>query len=309
MTTSPRLSVVLGEWLDRPVAADLAVAVEADRLGYPEVWIGEMAKLDAPAMATAVMANTRRIEPCLGPLAVTVRSPAQIALAVATVAASTTATADGGARAVHVALGTSSDVVAHWHGRDRSGAAARLETATDEVRLLLDGHKVSGFRLREPPTGTTLTVAAFGPRAVAAAQRADRMVLNMVTVDAAATLATQHPNTAVWLAAAVDPTPDERRWLGLGFVGYLGAPGYGEMFAAAGFADLVEFARTRPHPAELAARLPDELVDAVALVGDEATVRERIAQYAAVGVREIGLVTPPLDLASGARTLDALAPR
>ena len=43
-----RLSIVLGEWLDRPVAADLEVAELADQLGYPEVWIGEMAKVDAP---------------------------------------------------------------------------------------------------------------------------------------------------------------------------------------------------------------------------------------------------------------------
>ena len=98
--------------MDRPIDADLAVAVEADRLGYGEVWVGEMAKLDAPAMAAAVVARTARIEPVPRPLAVTVRSPAQIALAAATVAAT--------GRRTHVALGTSSDVVARWHGRDRA---------------------------------------------------------------------------------------------------------------------------------------------------------------------------------------------
>ncbi len=233
-----RLSVVLGEWLDRPIDADLAVAVEADRLGYPELWIGEMAKLDAPAMAAAVVARTERIEPCLGPLAVTVRSPAQIALATATVAAT--------GRRTHVALGTSSDVVARWHGRDRRGAADRLSAAAGDVRTLLDGGRVNGFRLRQPPPDATLTVAAFGPRAVEIAGAADRMVLNMVTVDAAAALAARHPNTAVWLAAAVDPTPEERRWISLGYVGYLGAPGYAEMFTAAGFG---RARRARPHQA------------------------------------------------------------
>ena len=134
------------------------------------------------------------------------------------------------------------------------------------------------------------------------------MVLNMVTVEAAGRLAAHHPNTAVWLAAAVDPTPDERRWLALGYVGYLGAPGYAEMFEAAGFGDLVAFARTRPHPKELAARIPVEVLDAVALVGDEPTVRRRIADYAAAGITEIGLVVPPLDLPTGPATLAALAP-
>jgi probable F420-dependent oxidoreductase len=296
-----RLSVVLGEWLDRPIEADLAVAVEADRLGYPEVWIGEMAKLDAPAMAATVVARTNRIEPCLGPLAVTVRSPVQIALAAATVAAT--------GRTTHVALGTSSDVVARWHERSRRGAADRLAAAALDVRSLLAGDRVRGFRLRQPPAHATVSVAAFGPRAVDAARAADRMVLNMVTSEAAGRLAPRHPHTAVWLAAAVDPTPDERRWMALGYVGYLAAPGYGEMFAEAGFGELVALARSGAHPKELAAAIPDELVDAVALVGDESTVRRRIAAYETVGVAEIGLVVPPLDLPSGRRTLEALAPR
>lgn len=296
-----RLSVVLGEWLDRPIAADVAVAVEADRLRYAEVWIGEMAKADAPVLATAIGTATERIEPVLGPLAVTIRSSTQIALATATAAATT-------GRRVHVALGTSSDVVHRWHGRDRRGAADALAGALTELRALFAGEKVNGFRLREPPPTPTVTVAAFGPKALATAAAADRLVLNMVTVDAAERLAAAHPNTAVWLAAAVDPSPEERRWMALGYVGYLAAPGYGEMFTAAGFGDLVAFARTRPHPKDLAARLPDELLDAVALVGDEATVRRRIAEYADAGIAEIGLVVPPLDAPSGGRTLEALAP-
>jgi probable F420-dependent oxidoreductase len=299
-----RLFIVLGEWLDRPIAADLDVALEADRLGYPEVWIGEMAKLDAFALGAAVVTRTAAIEPCLGPLAVTVRSPAQIAMGAATVAAVS------GGRPVHVAVGTSSPTVVGWHGRSRSGAADALAATTASLRALLAGHRVDGFRLREPPPRSTVTVAAFGPRAVGAAAGADRMVLNMVTAESAAALAPAHPRTAVWLAAAIDPTPEERRWLTLGFVGYLGAPGYSEMFEQAGFADLVAFARTRPSPADLAARLPvDELLDAVALVGDEDHVRSRIAAYDAAGVREIGLVVPPLDLPSGRRTLECLAPR
>ena len=112
----------------------------------------------------------------------------------------------------------------------------------------------------------------------------------------------------MWLAAAVDPTDKERRWLCAGYVGYLPAPGYGEMFAEAGFGDLVEFARSRPHPKELAARIPDELLDAVALIGDETTVRRRIDEYAAAGIAEIGVVVPSLDQPSGRRTLEALAP-
>jgi probable F420-dependent oxidoreductase len=259
-----------------------------------------MAKADAAAMAAWIAENTRSIELTLGPLAVTVRSPVQIALALSTVAAT--------GRRVHVALGTSSSVVARWHGRSRAGAADLLESTRADVAELLAGGRVNGYRLPSPPVPEpTITVAAFGPRAVEVAKSADRMVLNMVTTDTARRLARRHPNTAVWLCAAVDPTDHERAWLARGFVGYLAAPGYAEMFVEAGFAELVEFARTRPHPKELATRIPDELVERVALVGSESHVRERIAEYADAGVTEIALVPPAPDLPSARRTLELLA--
>lgn len=296
-----RFSVVLGQWLDRPLAADLETAVLADRLGYEQLWVPEMAKADSPAMATRIAERTERIELVLGPLAVTVRSPVQIAIALQTVAAS--------GRPVHVALGTSSTVVARWHGRSRLGAADALAATARDVGTLLDGGRVNGFRLSEPPQPRpSITVAAFGDRAVEAAQRADRMVLNMVTAATAGRLAARHPNTAVWLAAAIDPTDEERAWLARGFVGYLAAPGYGEMFTEAGYGDLVEFARSRPGPKEVFARMPPDLIDQVALVGSESEVRRRIAEYEAAGITEICIVAPAPDLPCAAPTLEALAP-
>lgn len=297
-----RYSVVLGQWLDRPLAADLATAVLADRLGYEQLWVPEMAKADSPAMAARIAERTERIELVLGPLAVTVRSPVQIAIALQTVASS--------GRPVHVALGTSSAVVARWHGRSRTGAADALDATRGELAELLDGGRVNGFRLSEPPSPRpSITVAAFGDRAVEAAQPADRMVLNMVTAATAGRLAAQHPNTAVWLAAAIDPSDEERAWLARGFVGYLAAPGYGEMFTEAGYGELVEFARTRPGPKEVFARMPPDLIDQVALVGSESEVRHRIAEYEAAGIAEVCLVPPAPDLPSAERTLEVLAPR
>ena len=293
-----RLSVVLGQWLDRPLGSDLELARAADRLGYGQLWVPEMAKADAPAMAGIIAENTERIELVLGPLAVTVRSPVQIAIGLQTVAST--------GRTVHVALGTSSVTVARWHGRSRAGAADALVRALTELRALLAGERVNGFRLSDPPAPVpTITVAAFGARAVEIAGRADRMALNMVTVDTARRLALGHPNTAAWLCVAVDPTEDQRRWLTRGFVGYLGAPGYAEMFTEAGYGELVEFAQTRPNPKELFERMPDDLLDEVALVGDEATVRRRIADYEAAGLREIGLVPAAPDL-GGIETLEAI---
>ena len=293
-----RLSVVLGQWLDRSLQSDLDLACAADRLGYHQLWVPEMAKADSPSMASIVACNTEQIELVLGPLAVTVRSPVQIALALQTVAST--------GRPVHVALGTSSDTVARWHGRSRAGAAEALARALAEVRALVGGERVNGFRLPQPPDPKpTITVAAFGPKAVAIASGAERMVLNMVTVDAARRLAASHPNTAAWLCVAVDPTDEQRRWLMRGFVSYLAAPGYAEMFIDAGYGELVEYARTRPNPKELFERIPDDLLDHVALVGDAATVRKRIEQYELAGMAEIALVPAAPEL-GGIETLEAI---
>lgn len=49
-----RFSVVTPLWQDRPPSETLELAATADRLGFPEPWVGEMATYDAFALATAI---------------------------------------------------------------------------------------------------------------------------------------------------------------------------------------------------------------------------------------------------------------
>ncbi|WP_133169257.1 LLM class flavin-dependent oxidoreductase, partial [Streptomyces sp. MH60] len=72
-----------------PLDEPLRVAQQADRLGYPEVWLGEGPTWDAFVLAAAVGAGTRRIALTAGPVAVSVRDPHGIARAAASVAAVT----------------------------------------------------------------------------------------------------------------------------------------------------------------------------------------------------------------------------
>lgn len=320
---NPGLSVSLGLWQDRAPAEALDTARLADGLGCPELWIGEMATYDAFALATAIGARTRRVGLTLGPLAVTVRDPVMIATGVATVAALTD-------RPVGVALGTSSPVVVEdWHGRSRARAATALAESAQGVRALLNGAKAElggqvlrtrGYRLRLPAPDARLTVAAFGPAAVRVAARyADRMVINLVSPRAAGELVTMleraaadvgryRPRVAVWVPAAVDPGPAGTEQLRRALVGYLAAPGYAEMFERDGFADLVGYARTRPHPRELLAAVPADLVATVGAVGDPATAQARIADYAGAGVDDVVLVPSATDDdPAGEHTLRVLA--
>ena len=117
------------------------------------------------------------------------------------------------------------------------------------------------------------------------------------------------PPVAVWLAAVIDPNEAGIEQLRRGLVSYLPAPGYGEMFAEAGFGEVVRFARTRPHPGELLAAIPAEVVGHVSLTGDERAVRARLAEYADAGVDEVALVPGSSDAdPAGVATLTALAP-
>ncbi|WP_410672962.1 LLM class F420-dependent oxidoreductase [Amycolatopsis sp. cmx-4-68] len=316
-----RLSVSLGLWQDRPPEEALETARAAEAAGYPELWIGEMATWDAFALGTAIGAATTRISLTFGPLAVTVRDPATIAMGVASVAALT-------GRSTGVALGTSSDVVVRgWHGRSRDRAVTALAESAVAVRQLLAGEKSAvdgsvvgsrGYRLRLAAPGSPLTIAAFGPRALGvAARHADRMVVNLVSPAAAAALvrglreaASQAevtpPPVAAWVVGAVDPGPAELEQLRRGVVGYLAAPGYAEMFRAEGFGDLVDFARTRPHPRELLAAVPVAAIAAVGLLGAPGDVTAKIAEYAAAGVDELAIVPATSDDdPGGAKTLAA----
>ncbi|GAA2722174.1 LLM class F420-dependent oxidoreductase [Actinocorallia aurantiaca] len=323
-TPAPRLTVSLGFWQDRPANEALRTADAADGFGYDELWVGEMATYDAFALASAIGLRTERIRPTVGPLAVAVRDPMTIARGVASVA-------DLTGRRVDVALGTSSPMVVEaWHGRDRGRSVTRLRESATVLRELLDGGKPSfagetvttrGYHLRLDAPKSELTVAAFGDSAVrTAGAHADRMVLNLITPESAAALVGKlreaaaeagrpMPKVAAWVTAAVDPSEEAVEQIRRAVVGYLAAPGYGEMFIEAGFGDVVALARTRPHPRELLAAVPVELVQAVGLVGDEATVREKIAEYARAGVDEIALIPASVDAdPCGKATLEALSP-
>jgi probable F420-dependent oxidoreductase len=316
-----KFSVVTPLWQDRPASENLEVAVLADRLGFGELWVGEMATYDAFSFATVVGQNTKQIALAVGPLAVSVRTPMTMAMGAASVA-------DLTGRAVNLALGASSDVVVQeWHGQQRKRTARHIDETAQIVRELLAGEKVSfagelascaGYRLRLPAPHSSITIAAFGPATVkVAASRADRMLLNMVTPQSLMLLRGQlereaqavgksTPALAVWLPCAVEPEPETIEQMKRAIVGYLAAPGYGEMMMAAGFEELVSFARTRPHPKELLLAMPDELISACGLVGDNAAINDRIQAYREAGADEICLVPATAGDDGGGRTLEAM---
>jgi probable F420-dependent oxidoreductase len=317
-----RIEGVLPYWLDRPDEEALEIALEVERAGLETLWIGELVTFDAVALATAIGDRTDRLHLKLGPLAAGVRSPAALAFAVSSVARLT------GSR-VDLALGASSPmIVSGWHDRSWDRPAARMRETIEALRPILSGEraayegelvKTNGFRLRRPLPQTRISVAAFGPEMTrVAAERADEVVLNLVTPEhvagvraavekRASAVGRAPPPLAVWVPVAADPGAEALRQLASQLTIYLAPPGYGEMFARLGFPELVEAARAGARRTELAARIPLELLEQVCAIGSASEVAERVSAYHEAGADVVGIVPSTAEDPGGRRALSAFS--
>lgn len=303
-----------------PPAAELETAGLADRLGFADLWIGEGFVWDAFALASAAGRETRNVPLTVGPIPVSVRDPASIARG----AASTAALAG---RPVGVALGSSSvRVVERMHGRPRRRPVATMAESAQAVRALFRGEQADfagelvsthDYRLPLDPPGGPITLAAFGDKAIAAAaEHADRMVLDLVSpeltrgyrakLDAAAARAGRPaPRLAAWIPAAVDPDQAAYEQVMWSLVNYLPVAGYTDMFVSAGFGKAVTAAAEGAPPDALYAALPSDAPYRIGLVGDAGSMADRLREYADAGLDEVVLVPAT----SGVEhTLTTLAP-
>ena len=308
-TPSGAAGAVIPFWLDRPATEAVQVGLIADRLGFGEIWIGEMLHFDAFALGGALAVRTRRSTITLGPLALGLRDPVQMAMGVASVGVL-------GDRPARLALGASSPaVVERWHGRQWGGEAERLSAAVVLIREILKGERTDhsghfeshGFRSALGPQQAHITVAAAGPRMMRAATAiADRIVLNLVPAKVVKSAAASGKPVSVWLVAGVDPTAEGRAQVSRQLALYLSAPGYSQVLASAGMNEAVMAARQGARLSELAAMLTDEQVGQVAALGDRGEVVRRIDAYREAGA-EVMVVPVTSGDPSGERTLSSLA--
>lgn len=314
------IEVALPFWLDRPDDEATDVALAAADTGFDAVWIGEMATYDAFALATAIGLRAPEIPLKIGPLAVGVRSPVALALGASSVASLT------GSR-VDIALGASSPaIVIGWHDRRWAHHVSVMRETIECLRSILTGARVEyvgqhvssrGFRLRGARPDTRIAVGAFGPGVIrVAAQYADEVVLNLASparvaevraaIDGAAAVAGHNaPRLTVWVPVALNPGAAAHAQLAAQLAVYLGPPGYGEMFSALGFDDLVRRARAGATRRELAAAVPVELLDRVCALGSADRVVARLRAYYEAGADCVAVVPSTAEDPGGRATLRA----
>lgn len=269
---------------DLPVAVQQRLAVDVEGAGVTSLWTNEAAGRDALLLCQAWAAATTALEVGIGVVPLWTRSPAQLAMASATLQE-----ASGGR--FRLGLGVSHPVtMGAWHGAE----VRRPRTAaTEALRILdqleagdasdVDGEVFSSHRFhlaitpRPPPTRRYL--AAMGPRMLeTAGTHADGTLLNWSTPDevrragdivrtAARGAGRPTPEVAAYVRVAVaDDRSTARRALAREIGGYCALPAYAAHFERQGLGDAV----ARVKEAHKAGGGPGELADAL---GDDALSR------------------------------------
>jgi F420-dependent oxidoreductase-like protein len=344
-----RLGVAIGYWgMGNDAARQLAVAREAERLGYDSVWTAEAYGSDAATVLAWIGAQTSTIGLGAAVLQVPARSAAMTAM--------TAATLDrlSGGR-FRLGLGVSGPQVAEgWHGQRYDRPLARTRDYVAVVRMALAHERVEykGETLQLPLPDSRgkalkltiapvqrplpLYLAAIGPRNVAlAGEIADGWLgfifspehgageVHAALAEGAARAGRDLDgfDVAVTVQARVDDDLDAARDAMRPMIAlYLGGMGsrernfYNALATRYGFGEAA--AAVQEHYLSgrrdaAAAALPADLIDAFSACGPPGRVRERLAAFQEAGVTT--LLTIPVargteDAIDQLRRLAELAP-
>lgn len=318
------LGVHVGHWRAEPFDI-VAVAREAERLGYGCIWASEAWSSDAATVLAWVAAHTERIGVGAGVFQMPARTPAMTAM--------TAATLDHLSRGrFRLGLGTTGPGVSEgWHGiafRDPIGRTREYVEVVRRVLGRLEPVTFAGEHYRLPPADGTgsapalklgvrplrpdlpIYLGAMGERNVGlAAEIADGWMPLLFAPDRADVFADaltrgferrggrpRHFDVApmVWVAIGqdLDRCRDAVRPEIALYVGGMGPASrnfYNRLVTRMGFeraAARIADAYLGGRRSEAVASVPDELIDAVALVGPVDRVRGRLR-----ALREAGVTT------------------
>jgi probable F420-dependent oxidoreductase len=286
----------------------LAVAREADELGYESAWVAEASAVEAMALLGAVTQAAPHMGVGTGVLALQLRTPPLHAMAAATLQQLV------GDRDVYLGVGISSPAVAgQWHGAgytDRPIAQVRefvtlLRECLSGETVSFDGdfYTVKRFRLgvRLGDRKPKIFVAALNEQMLRLAGAiADGVLLNYLPAALVPWCVerVREGGDAEVFAYVHCGLTDRDRYADLArkdLLNYAVVDAYANQFARAGFADDVAAFRerwtARDRDAALAA-IGDAWVDEVQIMGDAAHVRAKVAAYQDGGARPIVFALP-----------------
>jgi F420-dependent oxidoreductase-like protein len=339
-----RLGLNLGYQAAWTTPADhLALAQEADRLGFSVVWTAEAYGSDSPSMLAWIAGQTERIDVGSAVMQIPARTPAMTAMTAATI------DAFSGGR-FRLGLGVSGPQVSEgWHGVRFAQPLARTREYVDIVRMALAREPVSyngrhfqlplpdgpgkALRLTLHPVRDRIPIylASVGPRNLEltgeiadgwlaiffAPEFADEL-LGSITAGRARAGQTLDgfdvvPTAPLVIGDDVDMCAALVRWYAALYIGGMGSRDknfYHALATRMGYGDAANeiqdhyLAKRRE---EAAAAVPMEFIDRTSLLGSIDRIAHRMRDYAAAGVTTLNVSLFVGDVDDGVRTLRAAA--
>lgn len=322
-----RLGVNLGYWGAGNDAENLALAQEAERLGYAVVWAAEAYGSDAATVLTWIAAQTTRIDVGSAVFQIPGRTPANTAMTAATLD-----TLSGGR--FRLGLGVSGPQVSEgWHGVRFSKPLVRtreyvaiVRKALARERVQFDGEFFTLPLPDGPGKALTLTVhpvreripiylAAIGPKNLAlAGEIADGWLAIFFSPEQAAEQIAHVAEGRARVGATMEgfdvvPTVpivvgDDLEACALPIRGYsalyIGGMGsrdqnfYHQLAVRLGYeaaADEIQERFLAKDYAGAAAAVPASFIDEVSLLGSKERIRDRLSAYAEAGVTTLTVAT------------------
>jgi F420-dependent oxidoreductase-like protein len=339
-----RLGLSLGYQAAWTTPADhLALAQEADRLGFSVVWAAEAYGSDSPSTLAWIAGQTSQIDLGAAVMQIPARTPAMTAMTAATI------DAISGGR-FRLGLGVSGPQVSEgWHGVRFAKPLARTREYVDIVRLALarkpvayDGEHYTlplpdgpGKALRlgfhPPRESIPIYLAAVGPKNLElAGEIADGWLAIFFAPDAAGEYL-QHiergraksgagltgfdvaPSVPLVVGDDLAACADVIRPYAALYVGGMGSREqnfYNQLAIRMGYADEAKTVQDLYLDRKLrdaAAAVPQEFIERTSILGNKIQIIERLRQYAAAGVGTLSVSPYVGDLESGIASLRTVA--
>lgn len=324
-------------------ADHLALAQEADRLGFSSVWAAEAYGSDSPSVLAWLAGQTERIDVGSAVMQIPARTPAATAMTAATI------DAISGGR-FRLGLGVSGPQVSEgWHGVRFGKPLARTREYVDIVRLALSRKQVSysgehytlplpdgpGKALRlsfhPPRTDIPIYLAAVGPRNLELAgeiadgwlavfyapEHADEylgaLAKGRAKTDKDMTGFDIVPSVPVVIGDDPEMCAELVRWYAALYIGGMGSREknfYNQLATRMGYADAareVQDLYLSDRKRDAAASVPFEFIDRTSLLGPVERVAERMKAFARSGVTTLAVTLFTGDAESGRETLRNVA--
>lgn len=320
-----KLGVNLGYWGAGNDNENLALAREADRLGYAVCWTAEAYGSDAATILAWVAAQTEHIDIGSAVFQIPARTP--------TMTAMTAATLDSlsGGR-FRLGLGVSGPQVSEgWHGVPFKAPLARTREYVDIVKLALSRQRVAydGEHFTLPLPGgpgkqlkltvhplrehIPLYIAAVGPKNLELTGRiADGWLAvflspqyvgeQLASIEAGRKQVGKDltgfdvvPTVPVVVDDDLERAADQIRWYAALYIGGMGSRDqnfYNQLACRMGFADAAarvqELYLAKEHR-NAAEAVPFEFIDSTSLIGSPQRIADRMKDFAAAGVTTLSV--------------------